>query len=276
MLIAIMILLSFLNKGALNVASILGGIGFGAFIDELGKFITRDNNYFFQPTVALIYIIFVLLYLISRFISRYRIVSQKEYLINAIEMFKDSAINDFDIEEEKQAKEYLEKSDKNNPAVGALKDLLVKIEKTPVPRPGIATRFRTMLRGWYYRVARSGFVLNAIIIFLAIQSARTFFQSVYLFIVKPTLPFYEWGQLYSSVLAGFFVAIGIMALRSSRIEAYRFLRIAMLITILLTDFFALMRFSWYELLGLAANLSMLVVINYAMAMESVKKRVLQK
>lgn len=277
MLIAIIILLSFLSKGALNAASILGGIGFGAFIDELGKFITRDNNYFFQPTVALIYIIFVLLYLISRFLSRRQTVSEKEYLINAIEMIKESAINDFDIEEEKQAKEYLEKSDKKNPIVGDLKILLTKIEKAPLASPGIVTRVRKVIRKWYDKVAHSGLVLNVIIIFLAIQSTRTFIQSVSLFIIKPALPFYEWGQLYSSLLAGVFVIIGMFALRFSKMEAYRLFRIAMLITILLTDFFAFMHFQWHELLGLAANLFMLVVINYAMLMESMKrKKVLQK
>ena len=78
MVSAIIILLSFLGETSKNIASILGGIGFGTFIDELGKFITSDNDYFFQPTVAFIYIIFVLLFLISRFIPRYRQVSQKE------------------------------------------------------------------------------------------------------------------------------------------------------------------------------------------------------
>src|ERR1700683_248121 len=56
MMLALLILLSFLNEKAATVSSVLGGIGFGSFIDELGKFITSDNNYFFQPTIALIYI----------------------------------------------------------------------------------------------------------------------------------------------------------------------------------------------------------------------------
>jgi len=33
------------------------------FIDELGKFITSDNNYFFQPTISLIYIVFIIIFL---------------------------------------------------------------------------------------------------------------------------------------------------------------------------------------------------------------------
>src|SRR5664279_512573 len=65
MLAAIIILISFLSEAAMSGAAILGGIGFGTFIDELGKFITRDNDYFFQPSIAFIYIIFVLVYLIS-------------------------------------------------------------------------------------------------------------------------------------------------------------------------------------------------------------------
>ncbi|MFC1956436.1 hypothetical protein ACFLWZ_08000 [Chloroflexota bacterium] len=60
MLIALVILLAFLDHRTKVIAEVLGGIGFEAFIDELGKFITRDNDYFFQPTVALIYAIFVL------------------------------------------------------------------------------------------------------------------------------------------------------------------------------------------------------------------------
>ena len=49
MVISLGILLSLLGRRARQPAAIVGGVGFGFFIDELGKFITSDNNYFFKP-----------------------------------------------------------------------------------------------------------------------------------------------------------------------------------------------------------------------------------
>jgi hypothetical protein len=86
MMAAILILISFLSKQAKYAASILGGLGFGVFIDELGKFITHDNNYFFQPAFAFIYIIFVLMFLAIRAIGKSMKVLQKDYTINALEV----------------------------------------------------------------------------------------------------------------------------------------------------------------------------------------------
>lgn len=39
--------LSYINKSTFYLTAILGDFGFGAFIDEVGKFITDDNNYYF-------------------------------------------------------------------------------------------------------------------------------------------------------------------------------------------------------------------------------------
>lgn len=276
MMAALLILLSFLSQKAASIASILGGIGFGAFIDELGKFVTSDNDYFFQPTIALIYIIFVLLFLISRFIPRYREISQREYLVNAIEMIKESAINDFDKEEEKRAAEYLRKCDPKNPIVQALRKVLLELDVVPTPKPNIFTRFRQMLRVYYYRVAKSGFITNLVIVFLTIQTVWIFATSTLLFVGKPSLPFSETGQLYSSILAGAFVLIGLFALRLSRYEAFRYFQIAMLITIFLTQFFALMRLQWYEIGALVANVFILFVINYTLVRERKKNKSLKQ
>ncbi len=92
MLISILILLTFLDNYSRNLAAVLGGIGFGAFIDELGKFITSDNNYFFQPTIGLIYIIFVLIFILIKEISRRKSLTEKERQINILEISKEAVI----------------------------------------------------------------------------------------------------------------------------------------------------------------------------------------
>lgn len=273
MLAAFIVIFSFLSREAVNLASILGGIGFGTFIDELGKFITANNDYFFQPAIAFIYIIFVLIYLTLRVIPRIYKISPKEYLVNAIEMVKEAAVNDFDIEEEKLAREYLSHCDPKDPTAQALTKLLAHIDTIPVESPAIVTRFRTILRRSYSEVARSDILLKCIILFLAVETVVTILQSVSLFVIRPELPFADWGKLYSSLLAAGFVVIGLMVLRFSKAEAYRFFRIAMLVTIFLTEFFAFMHSQWLELINLGANIFIFMVINYAMLMERQKKKI---
>ena len=70
MAIAIIFAISFLPPINRRSSRSSAGAGFGWFIDELGKFITRDVNYFFQPTIALIYIMFIVMYSCSARIQR--------------------------------------------------------------------------------------------------------------------------------------------------------------------------------------------------------------
>ena len=48
-----------------HVAAIIAGLGFGTFIDEIGKFVTADNDYFFRPAVSLIYVVLVIVFLVA-------------------------------------------------------------------------------------------------------------------------------------------------------------------------------------------------------------------
>jgi len=48
------------NRWALTAGAVLAGAGAGLFIDEVGKFITSTNDYFYPPAAPIIYVFFLL------------------------------------------------------------------------------------------------------------------------------------------------------------------------------------------------------------------------
>jgi hypothetical protein len=70
LLLGSLLVLIYRNQSVLTLGSILIGVGWGFFIDELGKFVTADHDYFFKPVAPIIYLTFLLLLLLSGRIRR--------------------------------------------------------------------------------------------------------------------------------------------------------------------------------------------------------------
>src|SRR5256885_2252929 len=96
MVAGVLLLLSYLGHRIRRAAAVVAGLGFGLFIDELGKFITSDNNYFYRPAIALIYVVFVLLFLWWRSLERRRDWDEQTYLANALMLLQDASLHDLD------------------------------------------------------------------------------------------------------------------------------------------------------------------------------------
>jgi hypothetical protein len=94
--IAVALPLSIVNRYALWASAVLGGIGAGLFIDEVGKFITQSNDYFFPLAFPIIYgFILVCVWLYWR-IRRHQPRDTRTLLYHALEDLKQVLDNDLD------------------------------------------------------------------------------------------------------------------------------------------------------------------------------------
>lgn len=69
--------------GARVLCVLLGGIGFGLFLDEVGKFVTKDNDYFYGPSAEIMYILVVVILVGARIVRDFRPLSARECLASA-------------------------------------------------------------------------------------------------------------------------------------------------------------------------------------------------
>jgi hypothetical protein len=58
--LAALLPLTVANRWTFTFSAVLAGAGAGLFIDEVGKFITRSNDYFYPPAAPIIYVFFLL------------------------------------------------------------------------------------------------------------------------------------------------------------------------------------------------------------------------
>lgn len=274
MVAAIIILFSFLSKSAVRLAAIVGGIGFGMFIDEVGKFVTSDNNYFFRPAVALIYIVFILIFLAVRSIQTRQRYSSQEYLVNALLTMQDIVLFDLNAEKKRRALHYLAECDPNHPLVTILRDSLAGTDLAPSPRPGFLTRLKSRTRAFYHTVVKSPLFPSAVIIFFAVELVvKVVYVLLLVFFMEghqqhfqnmplvsniderlENLSFVDYAQLSSSFLSGVFVLLGILQVRRSRLSAFRMFKRSILVSILLTQVFIFYKEQFAALLWLIFNL----------------------
>ena len=277
MLISIVLVLSLLGTQVKQIVAILGGAGFGLFIDELGKFITSNNNYFFRPTFAIIYIIFIVLFIAFHIIDSRQIKSEQAYLVNALDLAKESILHDLDVTKKDRAMLLLQRCDAADPLVAGLRSLLEQIQPDPTATP---SRFQVLAsrgRRAYLGVIDSGWFEMAIVVFFCVYALLA---SIAFFLVVAgigdlaarglALSTAELGDLFSFAAAGALVVMGIVRMygpRRSRLAAYLWFRRAVLVEIFVGQVFSFytLQFAAVPVLGL--NLIILGALDFMIHQE---------
>lgn len=274
MLFALVLSLSFLGARVQRVIAMLGGMGFGVFIDELGKFITRDNNYFYHPTVGIIYVIFVTLYLTFNFLSRRHTYTSREYQLNALAQLEEAIVYDMDPLEKERVGRLLAAADQADPVTHTLQRMLKTFPTIPPSEPHTLTRIEQWMAQRYNKLwdgrdrnigIRIFFLLEVSLFVLAswwsvihsIDNVFAVLNGHISFFVQLAI-----GQLTASLLAASFAVWGILQLPRSHLAAYEQFRRATLINIFLTQAFMFLRVEFEALPGLIFNVVLLGCIGY--------------
>ncbi len=255
MLSAMVLCFAFIGYRVQRLAAFIGGIGFGVFIDELGKFITHDNNYFFQPTIGLIYAIFVILFLLFRALSRNVRFTSKEYVLNALDQMEEAVLGDMDTADKQRVEQLLQKADTSDPLVVRLKQLLAPLQPTvsAQARNDRLVAVRQKIDHYYSRLlnlrytnrfVKLFFIIEAIIVLgsISILLANTFTDILrgYGSLPDSVVPA-AIGEVLSAGAAAVVVLAGVLRFRDSRLRAYELFLQATIIQIFLTTFFMFYR-----------------------------------
>ncbi|HEX6132608.1 MAG TPA: hypothetical protein VFZ24_01420 [Longimicrobiales bacterium] len=178
MLVALVLLLGWLGSPARSAAAVIGGVGWGSFIDELGKFLTRDNDYFFEPAFALIYVSFVVLYVAFDALHVRRVVTREEVLANALELMQEAVRSDMDESEQRRAVDLLDHCDPMDPVVRSLSRALAQVELAQPGRAGPMRRAKNAVRAGYAWLVQRHWFKTAVVLFFVAHSVNAIFQSL--------------------------------------------------------------------------------------------------
>ncbi len=292
--VAVLLTVSLITRASRWVAALLGGVGFGLFIDEIGKFVTSDNDYFFRPTFALIYVALVLIWLATRALLTRKRLTQTEALANALDLLKEAASRDLNEDERTRALALLDRSDPSDPLVRQVRGLLREVAAIPAPPPLATTRLIRQIRDWYWqRTTKRWFtvLLTAIFVILTLAALgevaqlgeniadainardRTFSSFNDEVNGGQKLGFSGWATLASSSIVAVLYSVGVYKLiRGSRLEAYRWFEWGLLVSIFIVQVFDFADRELGAFATLLFNLVLLITLRAMIAEERRRER----
>ncbi|HEX3732226.1 MAG TPA: hypothetical protein VHU91_04800 [Mycobacteriales bacterium] len=244
MVVAMMVLLSFVGPVVRPLAAVIAGVGFGLFIDEVGKFVTNRSDYFFRPAPAIMYVVIVLLVLsINAFHGR-RGHHQAEYLAGAVDQAVAGVAGGFTDERRAAAERLL---DRARDAVGTreTRALLDVIPEDPYELADPLQTVRRLKRRFFDRLLERRMVRIVAVVVLVVETTYVV-QGLGVTLYHRLLTGMDAdspstiGLLLgtaAAVVSGTLVVIGLVRLTTDASAAFGYFNHSLLVSLLITRVF---------------------------------------
>ena len=274
MLLALLLLLAYLDRSVSHASAVIAGLGFGTFIDEIGKFVTADNNYFFRPAVALIYGVFVVAFLLARVLVGQRRLTPDEALRNALAYMAGTPTRGIQPDDRTRVAELLGQADQADPRTGLARQYLAAMPSV-AEHDSVAEVILGRLNASYERVMAMPRVDTVLVGGMAVYALLAIVGVAVVIALRPgsgssdTTTAATIAQVGSSLVGAILIGRGIVALPTSRVEAYRWFLRGLMVWILITQVFVFYSSQLGGLGGLAVDLVAYGSIRYAIGREHV-------
>ncbi len=255
--------LVFLGSAARILGAVLGGTGFGLFIDEVGKFVTAGTDYFYAPAAGIIYGAFALLVVITQAIRGRLRLSGPERTANALYTVV-GGLGAGLTDRRREAVRRLVRG--SGPEVEeAVARLLEAVPRREPP----GTRF---WQPWVDRARRAmvwvtthRWVVSLVVLYLVGEPLVVVLRVLESAISGGLPDQREWGALLGLALSALITAVlavrGALLLPRHQVRAFRLFKLAILVDLLFGQIFSFTVNQFGALAALAVDLFLLAVVS---------------
>ncbi|RHA42315.1 hypothetical protein [Cellulomonas rhizosphaerae] len=253
MALAFVLVFSFLGPVTRPFAAVVGGVGFGLFVDEIGKFVTSDYDYFYAPTASLVYLVIVALALVSEALHGRRPPTQQEYLAAAADAAVAGVAGGFSPRARRHAHAMLEHAGdaRGRDEVAALLDAVTD-DRSELPDP--TTAVADLVVRVTHRIVRARWVPALAVVVLLATTAGAVWR---VFQHESASGFVLGGVLVGAALTVALCIGGLVLGAGERERGFRWFRRAVLVSLLVTQVFLFRLDEWGAAIGLVIDLLVL-------------------
>ncbi|MEU8168307.1 MULTISPECIES: hypothetical protein [unclassified Micromonospora] len=234
--------LIFLGEGARTAGAIVGGVGFGLFIDEVGKFVTTGTDYFYAPAAAIIYVAFALLVLLTQAVrgrTGRSELTPAERTANALDVVLSGQPAGLTDRRRAEVRRLLRGA---GPAVeAAVEQLLDAMPRREPPPARFWQRAADLARRLGAWATRQRWLVWLGVVYLVVEPLVVVVAVLLDGVTGELDQEREWGAVLGVTATALVTAVlslrAAWLLRSNRIEAFRFFKLALLVNLLFGQVF---------------------------------------